>query len=102
MCGLELPDLDALAREYRDEPLLVFAIHGGEPAEQLEDFVAQTGLTLPLVRDEGTLYQFDYPSGTGYPYPRDVIVGRDGTVRSIKNSFNPDEARELVESLLAE
>jgi len=97
-----LPDVEALAREFSGQPLLVFAIHSGEPAEQLEDFLEQTGLTLPLVRDEGTLYQFDYPDGTNYPYPRDVIVGKDGTIRSIKNSFNPDEARALVEALLEE
>ena len=70
--------------------------------ELVADFQAQTGVSFPLIPDEGTLYLFDYPEGVGYPFPRDVIVGKDLTVRSIRNSFSVEEVDALVQQLLAE
>ena len=82
--------------------MLVYGIHQGESADLLLDFAVQTGVTFPLIRDEGTVGRFAYPQGVGYPYPRDVVVGKDGTVRSIRNSFDAGEMQALVEELLAE
>lgn len=64
--------------------------------------MAQTGITFPVLFNQGTLSQFDFPPGVGFPYPRDVVIGKDLTVRSIRNSFDPDEMTSLVEQLLAE
>ncbi len=87
---------------YLDDDVLVFGIHQGENPNLLLAFQAQTGVTFPLVADQGTQWQLAYPEGVGYPYPRDVIVGKDGTVRSIRNSFDVDEMTSLVEELLLE
>lgn len=57
---------------------------------------------MPVIESRGTLGLFAYPQGVGYPYPRDVVIGKDGTVRSIKNSFHVEEMRALVAELLAE
>lgn len=99
-----MPDLEAsIWQEYGDDGVLVYGLYQGESAAQLQDFVEQTGVTFPIVRDvESTLGQFAYPDGVGYPYPRDVVVGKDLTVRLIRNSFNAGEMRALVEGLLAE
>ncbi len=80
----------------------MYGLHGGESADQLLAFRTQTGVTFPLVRDQSTLWRFAFPQGVGYPYPRDIVIGKDGTVRSIRNSFNAAEMTELVEDLLAE
>lgn len=40
--------------------------------------------------------------GSGSPYPRDVIIDQSGVVRSIKSTFNVDEAVPLIDSLLTE
>jgi len=82
--------------------VLVYGIHQGESAELLEEFLDQTGVQFPLVPDQATLGRLAFPPGVGYPYPRDVVVGKDGTVRMIRNSFNVEEMRALVEGLLAE
>lgn len=98
-----MPDLEAnIWRPYEDQGVLVYALHPGDDAAQLGDFIAQTGITLPVVNGQGTLSKFAFPPGVGYPYPRDVVVGKDLRVRSIKNSFNVDDTRQLVEQLLAE
>ena len=104
MCGLELPELEAtIHQRYADQGVRVFALHRGESVGQLQAFVEQTGITFPVVEDEpGTLGDLDFAGGVGYPYPRDVVVGKDLTIRSIRNSFNAEEMDALVQRLLAE
>ena len=100
-----MPELQSsIADRFADQPVKVFAIYGtGEDASQVAAFVEQTGVTFPVIPDEGsTLSQFDFPGGVGYPYPRDVVIGKDLTVRSIRNSFNAEEMTTLVEQLLTE
>lgn len=83
--------------------MAVFGLHQSEPADLLGDFREQTGVTFPFLADEGyTLGKLAYPSGVGYPYPRDVVIGKDGVIRSIKNSFDVDEMDALVQALLQE
>ncbi len=78
-------------------------MYSGEQAEALAAFVEQTGITFPVIQDESrTLRLFDFPPGVGYPYPRDVVIGKDLTVHLIRNSFNVDEVDALVQRLLRE
>ena len=89
-------------RELQDDGVLVYGLHGGERDDLLADFVEQTGVTFPIIDARGTRNSFNYPPGSRYPYPRDVVIGPDLVVRSIRNSFNLHEMRELVRSLLAQ
>ena len=83
--------------------MLVYGLHSNDPADLIADFIEQTGVTFPIVVDEAsTLGEFAYPQGVGYPYPRDVVVGKDLTVRSIRNSFDVHEMDTLIQQLLAE
>ena len=50
----------------------------------------------------GTLSLLAFPQGVGYPYPRDVVIGKDLTVHAIRNSFDVVEMDALVERLLRE
>ncbi len=98
-----MPDIDATIWEkYEGQDVLVFGLYQGESSTLLADFQAQTGVSFPLVKDKGTLGQFAFPPGVGYPYPRDIVVGKDLKVRSIKNSFNVQEMDNLIQQLLAE
>lgn len=103
MCSLELPDIEAsLWQVYRDRGVIVVGIHSGENAAQLAAFVEQTGVTFPIVQDEGTRAQLAFPPGVGFPYPRDVVIGPDMTIRSIRNSYNVAEMDALIAGLIAE
>lgn len=98
-----MPDLEAsIWQTYKDQGVLVYGVHFGESAKEIADFIAQTGITFPVLSDQGSFTQLAFPQGVGYPYPRDVIIGKDLTIRSIKNSFNPDDTDALVQQLLAE
>jgi len=82
--------------------VLVYGLYSGESPDLLQDFREQTGVTFPLLPHQGSLSQFSFPPGVGYPYPRDIVVGKDGTIRSIRNSFDVDEMTALINELLAE
>ncbi len=97
-----MSDLEAIWKEYKSQGVLVYGLHPGEPLKELEDFIVQTGVTFPIVQSHNSLGNFDFAPGVGFPYPRDVIVGKDLTVRSIKNSFDIDEVKTMLDALLAE
>ena len=98
-----MPDLDSsIWSKYRDQGVVVIGIHRGEDPVQLTNFIDQTGITFPVVRDNNTLFLWAFPDGVGYPYPKDIVIGKDLTVRSIKASFNVDEMDSLIQTLLAE
>ncbi len=98
-----MPDVEAsIWQAYKDQGVLVYALHPGDDPQQIADFVTQTGITFPVLNSMGTLGKFDFPPGVGYPYPRDIVIDKQGTVRSIRNSFDVDEMTALIEQLLAE
>ena len=102
---MEFPDLDAsIAQAYPASDVAVLGIHPpSDPASLVDDFRQQTGVTFPLLPDVShTLGQFTFPPGVQFPYPRDVVVDKNLTIRAIKNSFDADETRELIDQLLAE
>ena len=88
--------------KYGDQPVLVYGLHGGESPKLLADFVEQAGLTVPILKGQGTLWQINVTQGAGYPYPRDVIMDKKGVIRSAKITFDIDEASALIQTLLAE
>ncbi len=99
-----MPDLEtSIWSKYKNQGVLIYGLHGGESAKALADFIKQTGITFPVKLDtSGTLSKFAFPPGVNYPYPRDVIIGKDLKVRSIRNSFNVKEVDALVQKLLKE
>ena len=73
-----------------------------DPGPFVQDFREQTGVTFPLVVDQGeTLYRVALPRGTAAPYPRDLVIDQDLVSRSNKNSFDAVEMQQLIDELLA-
>lgn len=85
---------------YKDQGVLVYGLHRGEDPDQLANFVEQTGVGFPIVHDGGTYYSFGWAEGVGYPYPRDVVIGPDLRVLSVKNSFDIQETEALIQEHL--
>jgi hypothetical protein len=94
--------VDSLRAKYEGQDVLFYGLYRLEDPAQIEAFRAQTGVEMPLLDGQGTKNLFAYPTGVGYPYPRDVVVGKDLRVRSIKNSFDVAEMDALISDLLQE
>lgn len=99
-----MPEIEnSIWQPYKDQGILVYAIHPGDPPGQVQAFIEQTGVTYPVIMDVNTSrIDFNFSQGVGYPYPRDIVIGKDLTIHSIKNSFDVEEMDALVQRLLAE
>lgn len=76
-CRLEMPDLEARARRYPDR-LVVLGVNFDEPAEEVERFRDELGLTFPLLLDPGGEVQRLYRV---LGYPTTFFVDESGTIR---------------------
>ena len=77
-CRAEMPLLQALYEAYGDDGLVVLAINLGEEPERVAAFVADLGLSFPVLLDEkasvGTLYRVRAA-------PTTYFIDRDGLIR---------------------
>jgi hypothetical protein len=72
----------------------------GENAQTLGALKSQAGLTYPVLNHQGTVGLIDFPGDNTFPYPRDAIVGPDGTVVYASNSYDKQAMWEVVTGLL--
>jgi peroxiredoxin len=70
----------------------------------MSQFKEQTGITFPLGWTTDNSYG-SFRSGGGSsisPFPLDVVIGRDGTIRYISREYEPDQMIAIIEQALAE
>lgn len=71
-----------------------------EPLAVIENFIADQGITFPVLRDVSGIYsQYNIPGGQS-PYPRDFIVDKNGIVQLAKTEYDPGEMINVIENLL--
>ena len=99
-CRNEMPHLQKLWREHRDQGFQVIGINVDEDPDAARAFAAEHGIEFPLVldtnREVSTLYRV---AG----YPSHYLVGRDGRVHFSALGFTDDDAEAVtveVETLL--
>ena len=86
-CRMEMPAMEALYRQLHDEDLVVLAVSQDENgAEAVRPFVAELGLTFPVLLDPEGRVSTRY-GVTGYP--ETFIIDRDGHV--VKHTIGPAE-----------
>ncbi len=85
-----------------DDGLFAIAVaSGGDSDDQLDAFLEQTGISFPLVRDEGTYGQIAWPPSIS-PYPRQALIGRDGKLAYSASEHQLAALENAVEAALAE
>jgi thiol-disulfide isomerase/thioredoxin len=76
-CRAEMPLLQQYAERYSDD-LVVLAVNNGEPADEVEEFIRELDLTLPVLLDpEETVTQLYRIRG----FPTTLFIDRDGKIR---------------------
>lgn len=76
-------------------------LFGSESAATVEAFREQTGVTFPLLLGDSTFGQYQNPDGSISPYPLDVIIDQQGTIRYLRHEFDAEGMRATIDALLA-
>jgi len=86
-CIAEMPSLERLHRALGSEGLAVVTVSTDEDAAELKRFVAERGLTMPVLQDPGgRVAASDYHT-TGYP--ETFVLDREG--RLLQHTVGPAE-----------
>lgn len=76
-CRLEMPAIEAEYQARRSQGFTVLAVDWDEPADQVQSFVDELGLTFPVLLDPGSTVN-DLYRVRGYP--TSFFINRDGYV----------------------
>jgi peroxiredoxin len=79
-CRAEMPILEAFYQAHQDQGFTLIGIEAGEPAEEVQDFVASYAITFPVWLDPGqeALQAFRNPA-----LPSSYVIDREGSVRLV-------------------
>ena len=77
-CRAEMPVLQAYHNAYQQQGFTVVAVEAGEPAEQVRQFVEETGLTFPVWVDPS---QHALAAFRNMALPNSYVIDREGKVR---------------------
>jgi len=89
----------SIYQEYKDQGVQVVGI-SNEPIPVIETFIADQGITFPVLWDNQGVYgQYNIPGGQS-PYPRDYIVDAEGILHLTNTEYDPGLMISVLESLL--
>jgi thiol-disulfide isomerase/thioredoxin len=97
-CIQEMPDLEAVYRQYRDQGVVVLAVNVTEDEAAILDYAKKSGLTFPMLRDTDQLASKAYKVQA---FPTTVFMDRQGKVRytqigAMKKSFMVQQIEALL------
>ncbi len=81
----------------------VWGIASRENDDLVRRYVAQHGLTFPVLLDRDGAVNALYRQSPAFPtaaYPQDWIIGADGRVAYVHNGFEPDAMQAVLEAWL--
>jgi len=99
-CVRAMPILERVMNDYADQGVAVYAINLRETTEQVEQFLTNHGLDLPVAMDRDGAVAGEYLIRA---VPTTVIVDEEGVVAEVHVGAGPayeDELREALDSLL--
>jgi len=79
-CREEMPDLQSVYQQYRDQGLQLYAINVGESAVAVEYFLRQIGVDLPVLLDLKDEAQESYRI---LPIPTTFFIDSAGMIRAV-------------------
>ena len=95
-CIRAMPDLMAIAEEYSDRNVILYAVNVRESADNVEAFLKERewSLKVPMDRDGSVSNKFKVGG-----IPQTVIVDKDGTVQAVHVGYSPDNKATLKREL---
>jgi len=80
-CRREMPEIQTVYEEYKDQGFVVIAVNIQESSEQVRAWAEEFGLTFPIAMDSTGAVTNEYLLLD--VLPTTVFVGRDGVIKSI-------------------
>jgi thiol-disulfide isomerase/thioredoxin len=94
-CKQAMPDVAAVAQQWRGHGVDFYAVNMAEEQSTVQDFVRRQGMSIPVALDNGSAAQAFGVSGI----PHLVVIGRDGTIRSVHTGASNDLRQRLSSEL---
>ncbi len=102
-CKKEIPYLEQLQQEFKDQSIKFFLVDVGEEREKLMEFLALNDIKLKVLHDR---YQQTSEKYGATSLPRLIVIDKEGKIQLVKKGFKDGEAflktlRSLISKLLA-
>ena len=95
-CRMSLPHLDKLYKEQKENGVQFFAVNLREQKDEIEQFVKETKLAVPVLMDgDGKVAESYGVEGI----PTTVVIGKDGKARKVFVGFNDDGEAQLKRAI---
>ena len=91
-CRKEMPDLEALYKNFQDRGLVILAI-SDEEASKVTPFLAERNITYPVLLDGGKIHQLFQVEGI----PKSFVYDRDGKL--VAQSVDMRTRKQFLEML---
>jgi len=101
-CKKEIPHLEKLKEEFKDQPIKFFLIDVGEEREKILGFTGEQNIAIPILMDR---YQKTSQRYDALTLPRLFVLDKEGLIQRKQKGFtNPEdfeiEMKELITFLL--
>ncbi len=98
-CRSEMPDLNAVYRQYRDKGVVVLAVNVTEDSAAIKSYAQQQGLVLPILRDVGNAVGRALKIDA---LPTTFFIDREGqlrrkTIGAMRREFMVEQIEALLE-----
>lgn len=80
-CRAEMPDLDKLYEENKDDDFIVLAVNLGESEDTVKKFIEQNGYGFPVLLDKTQEVGITYQT---FSIPTSVMVDKEGKIRAYR------------------
>ena len=93
---------------YDQDEVLLIGISNTNNQNVISDFIAQGGLTFPILYDPGSsggvqggdTYDLYYMPNDGSPYPRDFVINQEGIIAYANNEIDTAWMLSVINDLL--
>jgi len=99
-CRREMPAMEKLYREFRDQGFTIVALDLNEPTAAVRAFVKELGLTFPVGIDPAMV---NFAVYGGRALPTSYLIGRDGKILGMvigPREWDSQDARAYIKSLV--
>lgn len=97
-CRIEMPGLEAVYQQYRDQGVVVLAVNVSESSADITNYARKLGLTFPILRDSQQEAMRTYNVRV---LPTTLFIDRQGQVRQRKlGTMTKSFMMQQIESLL--